>query len=136
MIFPEPPDWHGACKFDSMALITGIYKNAAEAQLTSEELVKAGIASNAIRMAPAADSKIELSVSTDGDNAEAALRIMKIHGSVDTSHRPSAGEVSGDRPYVTENRDTSREPLEDRDDVEGITAAIDRKRARMYQGPK
>lgn len=133
-----------------MALLTGKYKNVAEAQIASNELEQAGIARNAIRMAPAGDSKIELSVSTDAGHAEAALRIMKIHGSVDTRHhlsnwapRPSAtpaDQVSGDRRYVTENRDTSREPQEDRDDVQLITDAVDRDHARLparlYEKPK
>ena len=119
-----------------MALFTGKYKNAAEAQLASKELRQAGIARNAIRMAPADDSKIELFVSTD---AEAALRIMKVHGSVDTKPNvsnsapgASATPADQDRRYVTENRDTRREPQKDRDDVQLITGAVDRDHARLY----
>ncbi len=129
-----------------MALITGKYKNAAEAHIALEQLEQAGIARNAIRMAPADDSKIELLVSTDADHVEAALRIMKVHGSVDTKPHVSnwdagasatpAGQVRQDRRYVTENRDTSREPQEDRDDVQLITDAVHRDHARLYEKPK
>ena len=107
---------------------------------------QAGIARNAIRMAPAGDSKIELLVSTDADHVETALRIMKVHGSVDTKPNVSnsapgasatpADQVSEDRRYVTENRDTSRELQKDRDDVQLITDAVDRDHARLYEKPK
>lgn len=126
-----------------MALTTGKYKNAAEAQIALEELEQAGIARNAIRMAPADDSKIELLVSTDADHVEAALRIMKVHGSVDTKPHvsnwdpgASATPAGQDRRYVTENRDTSREPQEDRDDVQLITDAVHRDHARLNEKPK
>ena len=107
---------------------------------------QAGIARNAIRMAPAGDAKIALSVSTDAGHAKAALRIMKVHGSVDTKPHVSnwapgmsaapADQVSEDRRYVTENRDTSRELQKDRDDVPLITDAVDRDHARLYEKAK
>ena len=107
---------------------------------------QAGLSRNAIRMAPAGDAKIELSVSTDADHVETALRIIKVHGSVDTKPHVSnwapgmsaapADQVSEDRRYVTENRDTSRELQKDRDDVQLITDAVDRDHARLYEKPK
>ena len=126
-----------------MALITGKYKSAAEAQIASKQLEQAGIARKAIRIAPADDSKIELLVSTDADHVEAVLRIMKVHGFVDTKPHvsnwaPGASATPADqyRRYVTENRDTSRETQEDRDDVQLITDAVDRDHARLYEKPK
>ena len=129
-----------------MAFLTAKFKNAAEAQLVSKELEQAGITPNAIVMASAADSKIELSVSTDADHAGTALRIMNVHGSVEISNRdanwppgPSAipaDQISEDRRFVTENRDTSREPQEDRDDVQLIAEAVHRDHPRLYTKPK
>lgn len=129
-----------------MAFLTAKFKNAAEAELVSKELEQAGITPNAIVTAPAADSKIALTVSTDADHAATALRIMNVHGSIEDSNPdanwppgPSAipaDQVNKDRRFVTENRDTSREPQEDRDDAQLIAEAVHRDHPSLYTKPK
>ncbi|MEO8126823.1 MAG: hypothetical protein ABJF23_26450 [Bryobacteraceae bacterium] len=115
-----------------MALLTGTYKSAAEAQIAVDDLEKAGVPRTSVHMEPADDSGVWLCVTTDAERAEEAFRIMKTHGSV----AEETGEVREGPPFPTENRDTSREPLENRDDVGSITRALDREHPRVAAGPK
>jgi len=110
-----------------MALLIGTYSGPREAQIAVEDLEKAGIPRNAIQTEIAHDSTTKLSVLPDADHADEALRIMKIHGSVKETDEPLREEGH----YPTENRDTSREPNLDRDDVGSITKALDRDRPRV-----
>ncbi len=130
-----------------MPILVGEFKKTAEANATARELVAAGVAPAAIRITRSKEKVIELTVSTDADNAEAVLRILKIRGSVNTSRRGTnwvegeskrpADEVSGERRFVTENRDTSREPLENRDDVKLVDDGLDMERdPKAYEGLK
>ena len=113
--------------FVCMARLTGTYRSDKEAQIAVDDLEKAGIPRGAIRTETTEDSKTALSVLADADHADEALRIMKIHGSA----KETADPLGEEGRYPTENRDTSREPHEERDDVGSITKALDRDRPRV-----
>jgi hypothetical protein len=117
-----------------MAAITGKFKSIADAEATITELGSSGISLETI--CQETEDGARLTVYTDADHAGLAIKIMSVRGSVDehhhltnwTGHEKSvpADEVSEDHRYVTENRDTSREPLQDRDDVQMVEEGVDR----------
>src|SRR5437870_1572125 len=104
-----------------MATITGQFETVAEAVAAIVALEAAGIPRNAITVADQGENKgVELTVATDADHEQQAFDIVKGRGEVDSRRHVSnwpkeklpvpADEVNRERRYVTENRDTSREP--------------------------
>jgi len=131
-----------------MAIITGSFKTVADISTTVRALEAAGIPRNAVSVKDEGEGKnLELTVTTDADHEDKALEIVKARGgSVDTGpefsdwpndeHPGPAGDENPQRRYVTENRDTSREPDLDRDDVQMVEEGVDRQTAHVYNGPK
>ena len=130
-----------------MAIITASFKTVADISATISGLEAAGIPRNALSVKDEGEGKsLELTVSTDADHEEKAFEIVKARGAVDTRHHVSnwpdgdlpapPDEVNRERRYVTENRDTSREPDLDRDDVQIVEEGVDRETAHVYRGPK
>jgi len=122
-----------------MAIIVGDFKSVAHAAKAKTGLESAGIPRNAINVT--ARGRVRLSVSADADHADRVLELVKAEGAV-RAHKTTADwaegtdQVSEERRFVTENRDTSREATEDRDDVEMVEEGVDRENARVYQGPQ
>ena len=120
-----------------MAVIVGTFKSHAEADRAVTELVSAGVLPDTIEAVERQDSgkgEIEFKVAVDADHIDKALKILKSHGHVSKQINADLSypddRVSDHRRFVTENRDTSRDPTLDRDDVQIIEKALE-----SYQPP-
>jgi hypothetical protein len=118
-----------------MAIITGDFDSVAEAERAAAELELSGIGRSAITITGGKDitserrRAVQMSVAVDIDHADRVTEIIKAYGHVS---RLAQGDisypddrVSEQRRFVTENRDTSRDPYLDRDDIEIIEEALE-----------
>jgi len=118
-----------------MATVVGDFDSLAEAERAAAELELSGIGRSAITITGGKDITGErrravlMSVAVDIDRADRVTEIIKAYGHVS---RLAQGDlsypddrVSEQRRFVTENRDTSRDPYLDRDDIEIIEEALE-----------
>jgi signal recognition particle subunit SEC65 len=118
-----------------MAIITGDFDSVAEAERAAAELELSGVARSAITITTSKDTtsqrrrSVSMTVAVDIDHAQRVTEIIKAYGHVSRLAQADVSypddRVSEQRRFVTENRDSSRDPYLDRDDVEIIEEALE-----------